>query len=111
MPPVTKPKRQRRPHFIKEWRKYRNLTQAQVADRLDISRENYGRIENGKVPYNQDVLEALADALSCSVADLVVRNPLDPGTPWSLMESVAKAPPERRAQILAVIETLLKQAS
>jgi len=47
----------------------------------------------------------------CSAADLVVRNPLDPGTPWSLMESAVKAPPERRAQILAVIETLLKQAS
>ena len=76
-----------------------------------MSRENYGRIENNKVPYNQDFMELAAVAFDCSVADLLIRNPLDETSPWTLMESVAKAPPTSRKQILAVLETLLKQAS
>lgn len=87
------------------------LTQAQAAERIGISRENYGRIENNKVPYNQDILEVAAVAFGCTVADLLMRNPLDNSAPWALMESVANADPEQRKQIIAVIETLLKQAS
>ena len=51
MPPVKKPPRNRHSTYIKAWREYRGLTQERVAERLNMSRENYGRIENGKVPY------------------------------------------------------------
>jgi transcriptional regulator with XRE-family HTH domain len=79
MPPVKKPPRQRRRHFIREWRETRGLTQEQVADRIGISATNLGRIENGKVPYNQDFLEEAAVALSCEPWDLLNRDPSKQG--------------------------------
>lgn len=85
MPPVKKPVRQRRRHFIREWRDFRNKTQEQVADMIGISATNYGRIENGKVPYNQDFLEELAYALMCEPWDLLNRDPNKQGDVVDLM--------------------------
>lgn len=79
MPPVKKPSRQRRRHFIKEWRLFRNLTQEQVADRIGIASTTYGRIENNQVPYNQDFLEMAADAMRCQPWDLLNRDPRKDG--------------------------------
>lgn len=111
MPPVTKLKRTRRPHFIKEWRLYRPLTQERAAERCGISRENYGRIENGKGPYNQDVIELLADAFSCDPADLLSFDPSQRDMVWSLENLLRRASPAQRNGIFAVVETMLKTAS
>ena len=105
---ISKPARRRSRHFIKEWRLHRHLTQEQLAARIEMSAPNYGRIENGKVPYNQDFLEALAEALNCEPADLIMRNPLDTQAPWSIVEALQKASPEDRKRVEAVVETLLK---
>lgn len=51
------------------------MTQEQVADRIGISPTTFGRIENGKVPYNQDFLEEAAFALQCEPWDLLNRDP------------------------------------
>lgn len=85
MPPVKRPPRQRRRHFIKEWREYRDLTQEQVADRIGISPTTFGRIENSKVPYNQDFLEEAAYALMCEPWDLLNRDPSKEGDVVDLM--------------------------
>lgn len=85
MPPVKKPTRQRRRHFIKEWREYRHLTQEQVADRVGIAATTWGRIENGKSPYNQDFLEEAAYALQCEPWDLINRDPTKEGEVYDLM--------------------------
>ena len=65
----------RQKHFIKEWRAYRGLTQEQVADRVGTSKVSISRIESGDQPYSEESLHAIAEALSCSVADLVSRDP------------------------------------
>lgn len=85
MPPVRKPLRQRRRHFIKEWREFRNLTQEQVADRIGIAPTTFGRIENGKVPYNQDFLEEAAYAMQCEPWDLLNRDPRADGDVIDMM--------------------------
>lgn len=85
MPPIKKPLRQRRRHFIKEWRDYRDLTQEQVADRIGISATTFGRIEGNKVPYNQDFLELAADALRCDPWDLLNKDPSKEGDVVDLM--------------------------
>jgi transcriptional regulator with XRE-family HTH domain len=111
MPRVTKIKRTRERHFIKEWRIFRGLTQEQMASRVQLSRENYGRIEGGKVPYNQDFLELAAYALRCDPADLIMRNPTDPSSSWSIMDNLKKADASTRERIAAVVEALLKTGS
>lgn len=89
--------------FIREWRKYRGLTQEKLADLLEISHTTLGRIELSKVPYNQEFLEACAEALRCAPADLLTRDPRDPEGIWSLWQGLS--PPQRR-QLIAVAAAL-----
>lgn len=98
---------QRRRHFIKEWRLHRGLTMDRLADRLDISKATLSRVESGKQPYTQDTLEALADALSCEPADLIMRDPTAPGAIWSLWERASVA---QRQQIESVVRALVEAA-
>lgn len=99
-----KPGGDRRRHFIKEWRLHRGLTMDRLADRLDISKATLSRIESGKQPYTQDTLEALAVALACEPADLIMRDPTAPGAIWSLWE---QATPAQRQQIESVVRALM----
>lgn len=112
MPPVPKQKRDRQRHFLKEWRKVRGLTQEQLAERLGTSRSNYGRIEKREVPYNQDILEAAAEALGggLTAADLLDRNPLDDGEreAWRLLKEMK---PEQRQRALRVLAALAEEAA
>lgn len=96
-----KPTRQR--IYLKEWRKFRNLTQESLADRVGIDRTIVSKIENGKLDYHQAFLEAAAYALRCEPADLLVRNPTDPQAIWSLWDSL---PEVEKPKALAVIQAL-----
>lgn len=104
MAPVPKPKRQRQRHFIKEWRKFRRLTQEQVAERIGMSRENYSRIERGLVPYDQDFLELAAYALSADAASLLMRDPGQKDAPWSLLDSLKPATREKAIDMLRMMK-------
>lgn len=83
-------KRTRRRTFFKEWRLHRGLSQEQLAERLETSVASISRIESGAQPYTQDVLEALAEALSTDPASLIMRNPDDPEAMWSIWEQAKK---------------------
>jgi transcriptional regulator with XRE-family HTH domain len=102
-----KPGSARRRHFIKEWRAHRGLTMDRLADRLDISKATLSRLESGRQPYTQDTLEALAEALSCEPADLIMRDPTAPGAIWSIWD---KANPAQRQQIEAIARALVEAA-
>jgi transcriptional regulator with XRE-family HTH domain len=107
--PRPHPKPTRRPTFIRSWRKHRGLTLAQLADRLaaelevGISEGQLSRIERGQTPYSQDILEAIAAALRCEPADLLVRDPSAPDAIWSLWDTLK---PVERIQAVEIIKTL-----
>lgn len=111
MPSVKHPRRELRRHFLQQWRQFRGLSQEQAALRLDISRTQLSKIENMRSPYSQGLLEAAAEAYGCTVADLLIRDPTKPDAPWSIYETLKKAPEDQQRQIHAVIETLLKTGS
>lgn len=73
------------PHFIKEWRKHRGLTQEQLANRVNMSRNNVSKVESFNRPYTQQTLPLFADALGCDPADLL-RAPPNPNRPESEFE-------------------------
>ncbi len=99
------PLKQRRRTFLREWRKYRNLTQQQLADRIDASTGLISQIENGQTAYTQGTLEALADALQCEPADVLMRDPTDTGAIWTIWDQAA---PDQKRQIEEVARIIVR---
>lgn len=93
--------------YLREWRLEKGKKLVPVAEHLHMSHSQLSRIERGEQPYNQELLEALADLYMCDVVDLLIRDPSDPEGMWTLWE---KAKPGERKQIVAVADALLKQA-
>lgn len=93
----------KRPHFIRQWRKYRDLTQVQLAERIGMDQGHLSKIERLERPYTQEFLEAAAEALRCEPGDLLMRDPTKHDAAWSLLEALS--PPERKRAV-ALIEAL-----
>ena len=53
-------------------RKRSKLSQQEVADILDISRNSYGQKERGVVPFNSEEMFALSELLNSSLDDLFI---------------------------------------
>ena len=94
--------------YIKQWRVYRNLTQAQLASRIGISEPHLSLLENGRRQYTQAFLEKAADALGTEPASLLMRNPELEDPMWSVWEDLD---PAQKRQAASVIEALKKVAS
>lgn len=97
-------------HFIREWREHRGFTQERLADRVGLSVSSISQLESGDQGYRQATLEALADALNCEPGDLLMRNPLDRESVWNIQEQLLKAAPAKRAEVLSVVEVMLRKA-
>lgn len=93
-------------HFIRQWRKHRSLTQDQLADRVGVDRTYVSKIEAGKKRYDQPFLEAAAAALRCEPADLIMRDPTQPGSIWSIWEAIDA---DDRPQAARVLESFIKK--
>lgn len=65
--------------MLLKWRRAKGMTQADVASRLrkPVSTTTIGRLEDGIHPYNQELLEDIADVLDVSVSDLLYIDPDD----------------------------------
>lgn len=92
--------------FIREWRDYRGYTQEQLGDMIGVSHATIGRVENGKKPYDQQLLELLADALTTDPASLLVRNPKAPDAIWTLWDL---AKPGEREQIVDLARVVVRR--
>lgn len=89
-------------HHIRAWRQHRGLTLQRLEERLErepgeplISRVSLGRIERGEQPYSQPVLEALAEALQCTPAELLTVDPTKEGEVIDLMRLIRSLDPQR----------------
>ncbi len=107
-------------HFLRGWRKASGLTLEQAADRIERASEarldaapmvrpigmthaTLSRIERGKLPYNQVLLELLAQVYRTDRASLLMRDPSDPDGLWSIWEQLK---PRERAQAVEVMKAL-----
>lgn len=97
-------------HFLREWRLRKGLTQQQLADRIPTGedgkptgKDQISRWEKYQRGMTMDVQAALAEALGIEPFRLFQ----DPDMP-SADELLRNASPEKRKQIFAVIETMLK---
>lgn len=92
------------------------MTQGQVLDRLAIMDDgnlprtgaSLSRLENGKQPYSQRILEALASIYQTEPGHLINRNPKKEG---DVIDLVARMDDRQRQQALAVLEAIAQTAS
>jgi transcriptional regulator with XRE-family HTH domain len=82
----TKPKH--RKTYIREWRKHRGLNQEQLAARVETTQETISRLERGEIAYTQPMLEAVAEALNCGPADLIMRDPSKEDFLWTIWDQI-----------------------
>ena len=59
---------------IKFWKQFRDYTQADMAEKLDISITAYAKIEQNKTDVNYSRLEQIAKVLDISMTELVSAN-------------------------------------
>lgn len=95
----------RRRTFLRQWRDFRDLSLERAAERFDMSAAQLSRIERGESPYTQDFLELAADAYQTDVPSLLMRDPTDPESMWSIWD---QAKPGQRRMITDVARTILK---
>src|SRR5690606_25834882 len=94
-----------RPTFLRQWRQYRGKTLVQVAEELHMTHGQLSKIERGRQPYNQELLERLAELYRCDVVDLLIRDPSEPSNIWSIWD---QARPGERKQITDVAAALVR---
>ncbi len=97
-----------RPTFIRDWRKWRDLTLERLADRVGVSTGALSQLERGEVGYTQPMLEALAEALNCEPADLLTYSPQ---AVKELRSIWAAIPEENREQAMKVLQTFMKSGT
>ena len=96
-------RRQYRRTYIREWRKFRQLTLEQLSSRLGMSPSALSMLERAQRGYTQETLEALAEALMTDVASLLIRDPTQDEAIWSIWDN---ASPAERQQITNVVRAL-----
>jgi len=82
MAPVKKPRAILGAHYFRAWRDFRGINQEDAASAINVERGTLSKIENGKVPYQQQYVEGLARLYACRPSDLIGINPVrTPTTP------------------------------
>ena len=102
-------------HYLKEWRRKRGMTQEQVVNRLVTldapnlpgTAASLSRLENGKQPYGERVLEALAFIYETEPEHLIGRNPFKEG---DVIDFVARLDERQRQQVMAFMLAITVEA-
>lgn len=100
---------------LAHWRAFRGLTQAQVVDRLaqmDDARlpttaASLSRLESGKQPYSQRIIEALAEIYDTDPGALIDH---DPRRVAHALEVLSRLPDSDREQAEAMLEAMARVA-
>jgi len=86
---------------IRRLRILANLTQAKLADKLDVTQQQVQKWERGSVSFSTSRLDTLAEAFSCDVTELL--NPIS-------ADQASTQLPENRARPLSAMECRLLDA-
>lgn len=72
-------------HFVRQWRKHRDMSIVELGEAAGISASMISQLETGKANYTQVTLEALAKALKVHPAALVWADPSQSELDWSTL--------------------------
>jgi len=91
-------------HYLRAWRKYRELTLAQASDAIDLHLSVLSKIEAGKTAYTQPRLEALAKLYKCHASDLLNPPPSPDSAFPALLMAIKRLSDADQRRALAVLE-------
>lgn len=102
-------------HYIREWRKAKGLSLRRLADRLEVtpggepllSYVSLGRIEKGEQPFNEETIDAIAEALGVTRLMLLEIHPEREG---ALIELFKRLPEKDQEHARRYLETLARSA-
>lgn len=84
------------------------MTLERAGEAVEMSHAQLGRIERGLQPYNQELLEALAELYRTTPASLIMRDPTKEDAMWSLWD---QAETGQRQEIEKYAEFIVKTRS
>lgn len=97
-------------HFAKEWRKYKKISQTEIARRLGVTQSEISKIDKLDRRVKASDLAAYAFALGIDVEDLILVNPLQPDAPKLVYSKLLHVDKDKQRQVLDVVMALLKEA-
>ena len=86
--------------FVRAYRLRAGLSQEELGQRIGWSDSTVSLLENQKIPYNQELLEAIAREVGCDAADLLTKDPNREADGWEAIH------PSERASILALLKAI-----
>lgn len=93
-------------HYIREWRKFKDLSQEQFAERIGVTQGFVSKIERGQQNPDLAFIDAAAEVLGCTRGELLDRPPPTHGERiWQLFDKMNAA---QQNQLTAIAETLFK---
>jgi transcriptional regulator with XRE-family HTH domain len=98
-------------HYVKQWRKKRDLTQERLAERVDRSRGLISQIETGETELTEEMIYALADALRADPGDLFDVNPEKEGLIVDITDLLRGKSAAVQAEVLGFVRGLVRSAS
>jgi transcriptional regulator with XRE-family HTH domain len=72
---IVKPKDRKVRLYVREWRKFRKMTLAELGEKLGKEKITVSRWERNIYPMSVDQLGRIAEILDCTVVDLLTRAP------------------------------------
>lgn len=98
---------ERPPHYLREWREFREMTQEELADAVGTSKSVISDMERNKLQLSPKWARRLAPVLKVQPGYLVDYAPEDLDT--DIIDIWAHIPSESRAQAAAVLRTFQKR--
>lgn len=100
--------REKTVNHLRAWRKFRKLTQQQLADKIEppTSKQVIAALETGQNGLSDKWLRKLAPALGTTPGFLLDHAPED--LPYDFLDIFERIPAESRDQALAVLKTFAK---
>lgn len=102
-------------HYLRQWREYRGLSLRALASRLEVSPGGpliadyaaLSRIETGETRFNEDVLNAVAEALDVDRTDLLSK---DPNKDGQVIDLLRRLDDRDRQRIIEMMEVMANSA-
>lgn len=86
--------------FIRQWRQRKGYSLEYLAHNVPMDKGNLSKVERGLLPYNQEMLERIANILGTDPGNLINRDPTKEGRVIDLVQRLNQAQLEQAERVL-----------